>query len=212
MNRRPVVYRIFVGVAVIGALLAAYFLLPGTNDGLIPQVAPSNMTATKSAVPISTAKDKNHLGITVSGERDAFDILLTAPDGHRTGLDPATGKNIYEISNSGFYTDSLDNDVTGERGTSAASSIEVDHPQTGLYTLDVHTAKPGDFVHIAVDQFSRKFVETALNADSTLLSMLHIAGSSDMQQFAVDGNSLSIAPDSVGSSLEVRAWNTQTTL
>ena len=86
----------------------------------------------------------------VAGKFGGFRVLLTDPDGRRTGTDPATGAALREIPESGSYTDALANNVTGERPTSAATFVEIDYPEAGVYTLEVRGLAPGAFV-LSVD-------------------------------------------------------------
>jgi hypothetical protein len=153
------------------------------------------------------SKDQNNFNITVSGGFGAFDILLTASDGSRTGSEPVTGKSIYEIPESGFYTDSLANATTGESPTSMASTIHIERPAAGIYTLDIRSQNPNNVVYIDINQFTRVRLDKITAVDTPTVSVLHVKDGLAGQQVITTNPASVLNSASYTNSFEVNTWN-----
>jgi len=95
-------------------------------------------------------------------------LLVTDPTGARTGLDPAGGGEIKEISESEVLVDQIDNDVTGEPGTPVVS-VGINHPRDGAYgVVIVGQGQPSELtVHaFSTDQALQPRIRVPLNLQS----------------------------------------------
>lgn len=72
-------------------------------------------------------------------------LLLIDEAGRRTGYDPATGTDLFEIPGSDYGRDSIIDDVTGEPPTETVHSLEVKRPTASTYRLVVTGMKVGPY-------------------------------------------------------------------
>ena len=76
-------------------------------------------------------RDLSRLTVTVGDGT----LLVTDPEGRRTGINPATGEEVREIPRSVFYRDAIDNDVTGEPATASTFFVDIEQPLQGTYEV-----------------------------------------------------------------------------
>jgi hypothetical protein len=65
------------------------------------------------------------------------EVLLTDPNGNRTGFDPITASVLENIPGSSYFTDTLDDDVTDAPDSETNQLTQIDQPAEGSYTLTI---------------------------------------------------------------------------
>ncbi len=73
------------------------------------------------------------------------ELLLIDEAGRRTGYDPATGTDLFEIPESGYSRDSIIDDVTGEPPTETSRFLGIHRPAAATYRLVVTGEKVGPY-------------------------------------------------------------------
>ena len=101
---------------------------------------PSN-SAQKGLIRTAIADPGSELSLGVVDN----ELLLIDEAGRRTGYDPATGTDLFEIPESGYSRDSLIDDVTGEPPAETGHFLGVDRPAAGTYRLIVTGEKVGPY-------------------------------------------------------------------
>lgn len=99
-------------------------------------------------------RDLSRLTVTVGDGT----LLVTDPQGRRTGINPATGEEVQEIPRSVFYRDAIDDDVTGEPATASTFFVDMEQPLQGTYQVLV-TGLTGAVRNLSV---------TAISTDNSL--------------------------------------------
>lgn len=78
--------------------------------------------------------DISQLDIAVN---NSADVLVTDPSGNRTGHDLSAGTISQAIPGSAYFSDSLDNDVTGAVATEVGNSVEIFQPHHGTFRVSI---------------------------------------------------------------------------
>jgi hypothetical protein len=72
-------------------------------------------------------------------------LLVTDPQGRRSGVDPTTGNTLAEIPGSTRFVDRLDDDETGTPATEETEAVYVDGAVDGTYTVQASSRAGGPF-------------------------------------------------------------------
>lgn len=119
-----------------------------------PSVAMDTLRLDAAAAPAGNparTSDSSDRGVLLEiAVGDAW-LLVTDPSGARTGLDPANGEEVREISEAGVFVDAIDNDVTGEPRT-PYTSVHINNPREGAYGVII--VGQGHSSELAVFAFS----------------------------------------------------------
>lgn len=96
------------------------------------------------------------------------ELLITDPNGNKTGFNPVSGLIIKDIPESGYFTDTIDNDETGEIDPHPTKQLGIPNPIRGKYTLEVIGIATGTYTLGAgwIDQ-SGVVVETIFKGVTT---------------------------------------------
>ncbi|MBI3417144.1 MAG: DUF5011 domain-containing protein [Verrucomicrobia bacterium] len=76
---------------------------------------------------------------------DNVDVLVTDPNGLRTGFDPISGQVLKEIPDSSYSRDFFVNDPNGDIVTAITHLVHIFHPRQGSYQVVVTGLSPGSF-------------------------------------------------------------------
>ena len=85
---------------------------------------------------------------------DNTELLVIDGSGRRTGLDPLTGNILQEIPGADHFSDSLENDVTGEPPSETSHSVQISQPSEGVYRIILIGLTSGPFT-LSIRAFSQ---------------------------------------------------------
>ena len=118
------------------------------------------------------------------------DLIVADPTGNLTGRDPNLGTILQAIPGSAYFSDSIDDDVTGMSGTNVDRQIPIFQPQQGTFNINVNGTK------LATYSLSiRAFSQDGSAQPSILLQGVAGPGSTTLYrvQFASSAGSVSSA-------------------
>jgi hypothetical protein len=92
--------------------------------------------------PRSPSQDRSALWLR-AGTR--VTVLMTDPQGRKTGVDPATRQILQNIPNSFSDVDYVENRYTGEKEAEAYQRINIEPAEKGEYVIEVRGLQPGPF-------------------------------------------------------------------
>lgn len=75
----------------------------------------------------------------------SVELLVTAPDGLRTGFNPVTGLHVNEIPSSNYYTGPLAENPGAFGSTVEVRKVQIALPAAGTYTVEAIGQEPGSF-------------------------------------------------------------------
>lgn len=148
--------------------------LPAT-DSTVPRVPESGDPRDRGAIRIVFASN----GGGALGEFIAT-LLLTDPQGRRTGFDPASGDTLREIPR-GWYDDEVIEDPMEEGSGAATRGIEITAPEAGAYTLTVRATVPGTYelsirgYDVRLEPSGRSFSHVPITAGTVHTYLLNFA-------------------------------------
>jgi hypothetical protein len=122
----------------------------------------NNQYETRGMV-IDPPDDNSRLNLAVSG---VADILVVDPAGRRAGFDPVSGLVLMEIPDASYWTDRLDDDISGAADTDSANFIEVLQPMAGTYRIVVSGSDTGSYI----------LSENVVSQDGTLQPEITVTG------------------------------------
>ena len=91
------------------------------------------------------------------------ELLVTDPQGKKTGFDPSAGTVLREIPNTSYDKDRIDNLETGESGVESAS-FEADTPMDGQYKITVIGTSTGKY-YLDIDSYDVNFTANVQEID-----------------------------------------------
>lgn len=103
---------------------------------------------------------------------DVGELLITDPQGNRTGLDGGTGEIMQEIPQSAYFRDRLDNDITGQIAGGMIHLVQIFQPTGGSYGMEVRGVQSGTY-NIVI----RPFAQDGSAQATLLLQGVAVAGS-----------------------------------
>jgi hypothetical protein len=81
-------------------------------------------------------------------------LLVTDPNGNRTGFDSSSSQILQNIPKSAYFVDALSDDVTAAAPTETGRSVQVFQPAQGTYTVLVNGVTSGPY-HLSIQPFSQ---------------------------------------------------------
>lgn len=75
----------------------------------------------------------------------SVELLVTAPNGLKTGFDPVAGRNVHQIPTSAYYPAFIGAGSGGNASTSPVRKIEIGMPATGRYMVQAIGQSTGSF-------------------------------------------------------------------
>ena len=143
-------------------------------NGNLPQ--PNNSGASLETLDATAASvDKSKLSISIGDEAE---LLITDPNGKRTGFDPVTRTVLSEIPNSVYFTDALDDDITEAPATDADHLVSISQPLPGTYRVLLSGQKSGTYNLVV-----KGYAQDGSPQLSTTLTGSTAAGSSSSASF-----------------------------
>jgi hypothetical protein len=97
------------------------------------------------------------------------ELLVTAPNGQKTGFDPTTGNPVLQIPSSDYYTESVGDDSGGSADTPPLKRIEIGTPAGGQYALQVIGTGSGTFTlwFAGYDNSGKSNIQTVVGVANT---------------------------------------------
>ena len=125
-------------------------------------VSPSPGGALKNQITVTETHNDEYKGgldirihPEVSKLEPSADLLLTDPEGRKTGADPRDKTTYKDIPVSFYEFESLDDDETGEPGP-ASGVIDVGNPVDGVYILRVTGIEDGRY-SLELNGYNKKY-------------------------------------------------------
>jgi len=103
-------------------ILSTFKFIPSTGSGQLSTSTPAVET------------DRSDLDLSVPNN---VILLMTDSSGKQTGSDPVTKKTVENIPQSSYFTDCLTDDITGEPAAVCTTSLDINQPNEGKYTLSI---------------------------------------------------------------------------
>ena len=96
-------------------------------------------------------------------------MLVVAPNGQETGLNPVTGNIVQQIPASDYYTESIGDDTGAGANTPPVEKIEIGTPASGQYTLQVTGTGNGSFTlwFVGYDTDANSSIQTVTGTVTT---------------------------------------------
>lgn len=110
---------------------------------------------------------------------DEVELLVTDPQGRRSGIDPAGGERLQEIPDSSHGLDGVEDEESGDQPFGLAHVVSVFQPAAGAYEARLTGVRPGPFT-LAVRVFSQD------GSPQPPLSLPGIAGEGSVSTFALE--------------------------
>lgn len=121
--------------------------------GYVRKARPTNGPENGTLANVMSLQNENlsELDIAVS---DNAELLVVNGSGLRAGFDVPSGTVVEEIAGSSYFSDSLDDDETGEPATETGRFVQIKEPAEGTYRVDVIGVNLGTYT-LSIRTFSQ---------------------------------------------------------
>lgn len=153
-NRVSAIKLFAVVVLIIGTIISAGLLVYQNQSYSLTDLSRSTPSKTKTTSPTASKtvkKSPSFASITLTLDAKGFqsgspaDLLVTDPQGRRTGVDPRTGITYQEIPDAFYYVEALADD-TGQGGSGHPYKIfDMSAPPNGSYIIQVIGTGSGSY-------------------------------------------------------------------